>query len=81
MMAANLVGFVIGLDGAQVLFREVFDGWQGIVNVVLKCLYTLLIGSLGFKFLAGVCAALFIGVQLMFEYRYGWTCMSYQSKY
>ncbi|KAI0293499.1 MBOAT, membrane-bound O-acyltransferase family-domain-containing protein [Multifurca ochricompacta] len=51
MMGANLVGFVLGLDGAQYFARELINSWGGI------------------SFLLVACACLFVGVQLMFEYR------------
>ncbi|KAI0247695.1 MBOAT-domain-containing protein [Lactifluus subvellereus] len=51
MMGANLVGFVLGVDGAQYFVRELIGSWDGI------------------RFLCVACACLFVGVQLMFEYR------------
>ncbi|KAH9955917.1 MBOAT, membrane-bound O-acyltransferase family-domain-containing protein [Russula dissimulans] len=51
MMGANLVGFVLGMDGAQYLARELVSSWDGI------------------RFLFVACACLFVGVQVMFEYR------------
>ncbi|KAH9043958.1 MBOAT, membrane-bound O-acyltransferase family-domain-containing protein [Lactarius pseudohatsudake] len=51
MMGANLVGFVLGVDGAQYFAHELISSWAGI------------------RFLFGACACLFVGVQLMFEYR------------
>ncbi|KAF9450468.1 glycerol transporter [Macrolepiota fuliginosa MF-IS2] len=51
MMGANLVGFVIGTDGAQFFVGELFGTGQGL------------------RFLMGAVACLFVGVQLMFEYR------------
>ncbi|KAJ3969030.1 MBOAT, membrane-bound O-acyltransferase family-domain-containing protein [Lentinula raphanica] len=51
MMTANLVGFVIGIDGLRFFLNE-------------------LVGTLaGFRYLIGVVFCLFVGVQLMFEYR------------
>ena len=52
MMIANLVGFVVGIDGIKFLASRLFDTWDGARFMVV----------------AAVC--LFIGVQLMFEYRY-----------
>jgi len=51
MMTANLVGFVIGVDGIWYLAQELFGTWQGV------------------RFLAFTCTCLFVGVQVMFEYR------------
>lgn len=51
MMGANLVGFVLGVDGARYFAHELISSWAGI------------------RFLFGACACLFVGVQLMFEYR------------
>jgi len=51
MMSANLIGFVLGVEGMQYMVRLMFSSWQGI------------------KFLCLACACLFIGVQVMFEYR------------
>jgi hypothetical protein len=51
MMAANLVGFVVGTDGVSFFFSQLFGTLEGVRFMVL-CF---------------VC--LFIGVQLMFEYR------------
>ncbi|KAH9169581.1 MBOAT, membrane-bound O-acyltransferase family-domain-containing protein [Lactarius sanguifluus] len=51
VMGANLVRFVLGVDGAQYFARELISSWAGI------------------RFLFGACACLFVGVQLMFEYR------------
>ncbi|MCJ1418627.1 glycerol transporter [Xylographa parallela] len=51
MMAANLVGFAVGLDGLQGLVHGIVGSYSGLV------------------FLATACAALFVGVQVMFETR------------
>ncbi|KAI7618385.1 glycerol:H+ symporter-like protein [Hortaea werneckii] len=51
MMAANLVGFAVGLDG----LKGLVDG---------------IVGSLGGRvFLVAACGTLFVGVQVMFEWR------------
>ena len=52
MMTANLVGFVVGVDGVTFLASQLSGTWDGARFVVL----------------AATC--LFVGVQLMFEYRY-----------
>ncbi|KAH9991748.1 MBOAT-domain-containing protein [Russula vinacea] len=51
MMGANLVGFVVGMDGTQYFAHQLVNSWSGI------------------RFLFAACACLFVGVQLMFEYR------------
>ncbi|KZT02547.1 MBOAT-domain-containing protein [Laetiporus sulphureus 93-53] len=51
MMAANLVGFVIGIDGISYMLHQLTDTWEGL------------------RFLAFACACLFVGAQIMFEYR------------
>ena len=52
MMAANLVGFVIGTDGMKYMIGQITGSWEGIL------------------FLLVASACLFVGVQVMFEYRY-----------
>lgn len=51
MMSANLVGFVLGTDGARYFMEQIVGTWQGwgFVVLALPCLY--------------------IGAQVMFEYR------------
>ncbi|WFD36705.1 glycerol transporter [Malassezia cuniculi] len=51
MMTANLVGFVVGVDGVQELWAAIVHDWNGILTLL------------------GACICLFIGAQLMFEYR------------
>jgi hypothetical protein len=51
MMAANLVGFVIGMDGLAFFVKQVTSTVAG------------------WTFLAVTFPCLFVGVQLMFEYR------------
>ncbi|KAI0064952.1 MBOAT-domain-containing protein [Artomyces pyxidatus] len=51
MMAANLVGFVLGTDGMKYMVQEIVGSWAGLL------------------FMLGACACLFVGVQIMFEYR------------
>lgn len=51
MMAANLVGFAVGVDGLKGLVQGIVDSWGGRF------------------FLLGACATLFVGVQVMFEWR------------
>ena len=52
MMTANLVGFVVGIDGVTFLASQLFGTWDGARFMVLAI------------------TCLFMGVQLMFEYRY-----------
>ncbi len=51
MMTANLVGFVIGVDGIKYMWAQILGTGEGL------------------RFLLGACATLFVGVQVMFEYR------------
>jgi len=51
MMAANLVGFAVGLDGLKSMVGGMVDTWGGR------------------SFLLAACATLFVGVQVMFEWR------------
>ena len=52
MMSANLVGFVVGIDGLRFFASQLFGTWDGARFVVLAI------------------ACMFMGVNLMFEYRY-----------
>ena len=67
MMAANLVGFAVGLDGLQGLVHGIVGSYSG--NIASCAVYLVLTMSLGLVFLATACAALFVGVQVMFETR------------
>ncbi|KAJ3996688.1 MBOAT, membrane-bound O-acyltransferase family-domain-containing protein, partial [Lentinula boryana] len=51
MMTANLVGFVIGIDGLQFFLNQLIETFAGL------------------RYLIAVLFCLFVGVQLMFEYR------------
>lgn len=51
MVIANLVGFVIGIEGTKYFLTQVFATWNGA------------------QFLLAAYAVIFVGVQLMFEYR------------
>jgi len=51
MMAANLVGFVVGVEGVSFFASQLFGTFEGV------------------RFLIGVVFCLFVGAQLMFEYR------------
>lgn len=52
MMTANLVGFVVGIDGVKFLASQLSGTWGGV------------------QFMALATTCLFMGVKLMFEYRY-----------
>lgn len=69
MMAANLVGFVIGTDGIRFFVDELFGTWQG-WSLQKSCAHTIYVRRLGLRFFVGACFCLFVGAQLMFEYRY-----------
>lgn len=68
MMSANLVGFVIGTEGIKFFLGELFGTLQG--QSVRVSIYLVILGCTGLKFLIGAVACLFVGVQIMFEYRY-----------
>jgi len=69
MMAANLVGFVIGTEGIVYLAGELFGTLQGgLIRYNLSG--SILTVLKGIKFIVAASFAIFIGVQLMFEYRY-----------
>jgi hypothetical protein len=38
LMAANLVGFVVGLDGTRFLFVKLFASWEGAQFMVFACI-------------------------------------------
>jgi hypothetical protein len=71
MMIANLVGFVIGLDGTKYLLKELVSSWQGESTLVTLLetphAETELPQGIQFFIVAFVC--LFVTVHLMFEYR------------
>jgi hypothetical protein len=76
MMGGNLIGFVLGMDGAQYFAHELVSSWAGKeVSLSQTPTRTSLIDIQnpkppGIRFLFVACACLFVGVQLMFEYRY-----------
>lgn len=37
MMAANLVGFAVGLDGLESIVRDILDDWSGVLFLVVAC--------------------------------------------
>lgn len=69
MMGANLVGFVIGLDGMRYFLSELVGSWQGQVFLRSFEPKEILMPNLGLRFLLAACICLFIAVQVMFEYR------------
>ena len=76
MMAGNLVGFALGLDGLMGLVKGIVGSYSGICPFVLsiypfgwtgdRCAN---LEAIGLVFLATACGALFTGVQVMFELR------------
>jgi len=67
MMGANLVGFVIGTEGVEFFVGELFGTIQGRSVISLYPLFKLDCAGLKFLVIAVVC--LFVGAQIMFEYR------------
>jgi len=68
LMTANLVGFVIGLEGIQYLIGELTGSTSGMFPLYRaggKCSQE----TTGIGFLVVACVCLFIGVQFMLEYR------------
>ena len=75
MLAANLVGFVIGTGGISYMIGQLTDNWEGAHVQSGRTLLTGLISPnsaprLGLRFVFLTCFCLFVGVQIMFEYRY-----------
>ena len=85
MMAANLVGFAVGLDGLQSILRGVFHDFWGKLSTIhfqrflfvtcyiwfweKKKKVSELTTLLGFVFIVTAYWVLFVGVQVMFELR------------
>ncbi len=71
MMSANLVGFAIGVDGMKYMIQELFKNVEGkhFMSNSLGSLIILRLSVLGLMFLFISCCCLFVGVQVMFEYR------------
>lgn len=74
MMAANLVGFAVGLDGLKGLVKSIVGSYSG------RCLQSIFFPRettrvnpvyTGIVFLLAACGALFTGIQVMFEIRQG----------
>jgi len=75
MLAANLVGFVIGTGGISYMIGQLTDSWEGTRDQSEGILLTELISPIpnsrsGIRFVFLTCFCLFVGVQIMFEYRY-----------
>jgi hypothetical protein len=72
MMGANLVGFVVGMDGAQYFAYQLVSSWSGESSPpwVFRSSCPSHKIDVGIRFLFVACGCLFVGVQLMFEYRY-----------
>lgn len=72
MMTANLVGFVIGTDGVRFFVDELLGTSAGpslgLASSMSSCCVNSLL--LGLRFLLGAFVCMFIGAQLMFEYRH-----------
>lgn len=72
MMAANLVGFAVGLDGLESIVRAILHDWSGEQSWPPPGSEEgFTDGSAGTLFLAMACSCLFVGVQVMFEIREG----------
>jgi hypothetical protein len=70
MMTANLVGFVIGLEGVQFFLHELFFTINGAYNDFTCSSFSLTQRVPGIQYFAFVVLCLFIATQVMFEYRY-----------
>jgi hypothetical protein len=69
VIGANLVGFVLGVDGAQYFAHELVGRWDGKSCSESPCAqFADWNVDLGIRFLLVACSCLFVGVQLMFEY-------------
>ncbi|KAL8699209.1 MAG: hypothetical protein Q9201_006137 [Fulgogasparrea decipioides] len=70
MMAANLVGFAVGLDGLKGLVHGIVGSYSGESSIVAPFeLFSAANVFPGLVFLITACCALFVGVQVMFEFR------------
>ena len=71
MMTANLIGFVMGTDGISYLLGRVLSGWEGKLILVCRAPHRLDIPVTGLSFMGFTSFCLFVGTQVMFEYRCG----------
>lgn len=71
MMIANLVGFVLGTDGVRYMLQQLMATWQSTFPVIIYGRMALIAFTLrsGMAFMVFACSCIFIGVQIMFEYR------------
>jgi D-alanyl-lipoteichoic acid acyltransferase DltB (MBOAT superfamily) len=71
MMAANMVGFAVGLDGLESIVRGIFRDYSGMCLRSFSYGDGLLLTDVlpGLVFLATACVVLFMGIQIMFEIR------------
>ena len=69
MMAANLVGFAVGVDGLKGLVQSLVGSYSGQLLTSALRRFEGLICPIGLIFLLAACGALFTGVQVMFEIR------------
>jgi D-alanyl-lipoteichoic acid acyltransferase DltB (MBOAT superfamily) len=71
MMAANMVGFAVGLDGLESIVRGIFRDYSGMFLRSISYGDGLLLTDVlpGLVFLATACVVLFMGIQIMFEIR------------
>ena len=75
MLTANLIGFVVGTDGISYMIGRLTDNWEGMCDKYGEIPDTGLISPntlprTGLRFVLFTCFCLFVGVQIMFEYRY-----------
>jgi len=75
MLIANLIGFVVGTDGISYMIGRLADNWEGMCEEYGEISHTGLISPntlprTGLRFMLFTCFCLFVGVQIMFEYRY-----------
>lgn len=70
MMIANLVGFVVGVDGIQFFLKQLFGTAEGKFAKIMSSRVKLSTIISGLRFLFLACVVLFIDNQVLFEYRY-----------
>lgn len=71
MMAANLVGFAVGLDGLERIVTGIFQGFSGeLLSPGARTTAKIFTDTwTGVLFIVIACSALFVGIQIMFEIR------------
>ena len=75
MLTANLIGFVVGTDGISYMIGQLTDNWEGTCDEYggiphMELISPNTIPLTGLRFVLFTCFCLFVGVQIMFEYRY-----------